>query len=194
MVITAAKQKRRRSAKPRLSREAWLEQALQVLARQGNAKLRVETIAAALDVTTGSFYWHFADRDMFLESLVRHWATTMTDSAIEQARQVSGDAAKRLKTVMETVVRADLAQYDVSVRAWAAQEPKIRPIVADVDARRVNFLRSLVAELGFEGNSLDMRVQAILGYLSIDPAIRKNGENQRRLDMLDDFHAMIVAR
>ena len=153
-----------------------------------------ETIAAALGVTTGSFYWYFADREAFLKSLVEYWATAMTDPAIEQASQLPGDASQRLKIVLDLVMRDDLARYDVSVRAWAAQEPTIRPIVAAADARRLGFLRSLFVEMGFTGNALEMRIRAVLGYLSIDPTIRQQSGSDQRLDMLDDFHAMIVAK
>lgn len=185
---------RKRPRGPRLSREAWLDQALQVLARDGNAKLRVETIAAALGVTTGSFYWHFTDRDAFLESLVMHWGVTMTDIAISQMNDLGGSPRGRIKALMDFVLRNDLARYDVSIRAWAAQEPKIRPIVAAVDGRRMDYIRSLLVPLGFTGNALEMRVRAILGYLSLDPIIRQQSGSDRRLEMLDDFHAMIVAQ
>jgi len=77
---------------PKYSCKEWLSLALDVLAREGNAKLRVEAIAAALGVTTGSFYWHFKNRSDFLESLVRHWGMVTTDPVIEH---VSGSPVMR---------------------------------------------------------------------------------------------------
>jgi AcrR family transcriptional regulator len=176
----------------RLSREAWLAQALDVLARHGNAKLRVETIAAALGVTTGSFYWHFKDRDEFLESLVRYWGTMSTDPVIEHVSNLGGDARQRLIALTDLVMRGDYARFDVSVRAWAAQEPAIQPLVIEVDRRRLAFVRSLFAELGFEGSELEMRTRACIGYISLDPAIRDASDDSRRFEMLERFQALIT--
>jgi AcrR family transcriptional regulator len=184
--------RQRRDPSSRLSREVWLAQALEVLARNGNAKLRVETIAAALGVTTGSFYWHFKDRDEFLESLVRYWGTMSTDPVIEHVSNLDGDARQRLVALTDLVMREDYAQFDVSVRAWAAQEPMIQPLVIEVDRRRLAFVRSLFAELGFEGSELEMRTRACIGYISLDPAIRDASDDGRRFEMLERFQALIT--
>jgi AcrR family transcriptional regulator len=184
--------RKRQDRSSRLSREAWLAQALDVLARNGNAKLRVETIAAALGVTTGSFYWHFKDRDEFLESLVRYWGTMSTDPVIEHVSNLHGDARQRLTALTDLVMREDYAQFDVSVRAWAAQEPAIQPLVIEVDRRRLAFVRSLFAELGFEGSELEMRTRACIGYISLDPAIRDASDDSRRFEMLERFQALIT--
>ena len=184
--------RKRQDRSSRLSREAWLAQALDVLARNGNAKLRVETIAAALGVTTGSFYWHFKDRDEFLESLVRYWGTKFTDPVIEHVSNLDGDARQRLIALTDLVMREDYAQFDVSVRAWAAEEPAIQPLVIEVDQRRLAFVRSLFAELGFEGSELEMRTRACIGYISLDPAIRDASDDSRRFELLERFQALIT--
>jgi AcrR family transcriptional regulator len=53
----------------RLSREEWLSRALQVLSREGKAKLKIESLTKNLGVTKGSFYWHFKGRAEFVRSL-----------------------------------------------------------------------------------------------------------------------------
>lgn len=193
MDTTSPRRSARKGRSTRLSREAWLAQALEVLAQQGNAKLRVETVAAALGVTTGSFYWHFKDRDAFLESLVRYWGTAYTDEVIEQMTGVEGDAKHRFRMLLETVVRGNYAGYDVSVRAWAAQEPKILDLVAEVDQRRLAFMGSLLAEIGFEGEELEMRTRTALGYLVFDAliAVARNDDSER-FRMLERFEALIT--
>ena len=178
---------------PRYSREEWLSLALDVLARGGNAKLRVEAIAAALGVTTGSFYWHFKDRSDFLESLVRHWGVVTTDPVIEHVSGSPGDAKSRLYALLDIVFRMNLARYDVSVRAWAAQEPSIEPLVAEVDERRFGFVRSLLSEIGFQDQELEMRVRACIGYLILDPTVFDSTRDEKyRFEMLTLFHAVIT--
>jgi AcrR family transcriptional regulator len=47
----------------RRDRTQWLEAALKVVARDGGARLRIDTLVNELGVTKGSFYWHFSGRD-----------------------------------------------------------------------------------------------------------------------------------
>ena len=135
----------------RLSREEWLSQALEILAREGNAKLRVDAICKALGVTKGSFYWHFRDRRDFLRSLIEYWSTAFTTVGIDAIQGLQGDARERLFGLMKLLHDAGYPRHDVSVRALAAQEPELAEIVRNVDRQRLAYVRSLFAEMGFSG-------------------------------------------
>ena len=52
-----------------LSREDWIDFALQKLSEEGIDKVKIAPLARVLAVTKGSFYWHFKDRNDFLEQL-----------------------------------------------------------------------------------------------------------------------------
>ena len=69
-----------KAATPRLTREDWLLQALEVLAAQGPAKLNIQSLCQALGVSRGSFYWHFADRAEFIAALLELWFQAYTAS------------------------------------------------------------------------------------------------------------------
>ena len=43
----------------RLTREDWVLAALQVLLKEGIEAVQITALAQALNVTRGSFYWHF---------------------------------------------------------------------------------------------------------------------------------------
>ena len=62
-----------KSAKQTLHRDQWLKQALDVLFSSGISSVKVETLARELDVTKGSFYWHFENRDELLHHMVDWW-------------------------------------------------------------------------------------------------------------------------
>ena len=62
-----------RNSVQNLSREDWLEKALNVVSRVGGAKLRINNLVTEVGVTKGSFYWHFKDREDFVRSLIDHW-------------------------------------------------------------------------------------------------------------------------
>lgn len=176
----------------RLSREMWLAEALQVLTRSGNAKLRVDTIARALGVTKGSFYWHFKDREDFVASIIDYWDTRFTRPVVETVSTSTGDARQRLWVLMEMVHSRDYARYDVSVRAWAAQEPWIFDLCSQVDAKRHEFVRSLFAEIGFEGLECEVRTRASIAYLSYGVKAGPRLNKADRLRMLKLQHELLT--
>ena len=59
-MLSMAKQKK---TKPnRLTREEWLQKSLDLLISGRHGKLRIDNITKELNVTKGSFYWHFKNR------------------------------------------------------------------------------------------------------------------------------------
>lgn len=61
------------SGKQSLTAEAWMEAALDVIAAAGLQAVAVEPLARRLNVTKGSFYWHFASREALLEAALCRW-------------------------------------------------------------------------------------------------------------------------
>jgi len=177
----------------RLSRDKWLARALEILAREGQAKLRVDAICNALGVTKGSFYWHFKDRDDFLRSVVMFWSDRFTDLVTAQVNEISAPVRDRLRALMHAVSEGGFARYDVSIRAWAAQDPKlIAGIVRAVDKRRLAFVRGLFAELGFDRCEAEMRARACVAYLSYEESVLTRSAKNDRSRLLDRFVELII--
>ena len=61
----AAKQKIRR-----LTRQDWIDAAINRLLKTGVDAVRVEPLADEIGVSRGSFYWHFKSRGELLEARV----------------------------------------------------------------------------------------------------------------------------
>jgi AcrR family transcriptional regulator len=148
----------------RLSREEWLMLALEEVAKEGGAKLRIDKLVEGLGVTKGSFYWHFKDRDDFVKSLVQFWVEYTTTSVIEIMSQARGNAQERLLKLMEVIFTQGLDKYELPMRAWAVEEPQVAGVVQEMEARRLAFIRSLFAEMGFQGPDLEMRTRLLVCY------------------------------
>lgn len=177
----------------RLNREEWLAQALDILALEGGAKLRVDAICDALRVTKGSFYWHFKDRDDFVRSVVQFWSTRFTDPVIARINELGGTANARLNSLLRFVSEGEFARYDVSIRAWALQDPDlVAAIVKDVDERRLAFVGSLFTEMGFKGRDAEMRARACIAYLSYEASVLVKVTKKNRAKMLDQFLEVVM--
>jgi AcrR family transcriptional regulator len=66
-----------KTSNSRLNRDSWLSLALEILAKEGRAKIQIEYLAEKLGVTRGSFYSHFSDRRDFNKSIAVYWAETL---------------------------------------------------------------------------------------------------------------------
>ena len=152
----------KKTKKTKLTRQKWLEFSLELLIKEGNTKLRIDNLVRCMGVTKGSFYWHFKNRDDFILSLVEHWIKISTLVVVEHMQQIPGDGKKRLFELLKFIVINDLTRYDVAIRAWALMEPQVAHIVRKADQRRLDFVRNLFAEMGFERNELKMLVSVLV--------------------------------
>ena len=72
----------KRLDEPTLTAADWAEAALQLIAEAGLGSLTVDTLAARLGVTKGSFYWHFKGRSELLAAALGRWEQRATAETI----------------------------------------------------------------------------------------------------------------
>ena len=82
--------------KSRLSREHWIEAALDALGEGGVGAVAVEPLAARLGVTKGSFYWHFPSREALLVAALERWEAMEQETVFGKLEAIS-DPRARLK-------------------------------------------------------------------------------------------------
>jgi AcrR family transcriptional regulator len=190
-------QKRPDEPELRFHKEAWLRAAIEVLAREGQAKLRVDALAHELGLTKGSFYHHFENRDDFVHCLLDYWSRTYTDQIIEEVSAAKGTPEARLLQVMQGIERRGLDRYDIAFRSWAAQEPSVAKSVRKVDLARYRFIRSLFAEMGFEGDDLEDRVRVWLVFESAKRTIylpKRSGNDEESIIRRHAFLTQALSR
>ncbi|WP_425043515.1 TetR/AcrR family transcriptional regulator [Primorskyibacter sp. S87] len=98
----------------RFDRAAWLTAALDVLARDGQALIRVEKLAAELGVTKGSFYHQFKSRAEFVDALLEFWEEHYTLRMKRQLEASTESPRERLFWIMSAVHSQNLTRYDVA--------------------------------------------------------------------------------
>lgn len=168
----------------RLSREDWLRGGLDALSREGVPGLRTERLARQLGVTTGSFYWHFRDRNDFQKQLLDFWADEMTVHVMEEMDRSGGDVRERVRGLFTRIIADRLARYETPVRAWALTYARARDAVARVDRLRLDYVTELLRGLGFRGAQPEMRARALLLCVMAEPAFFVDDDEAARLRWL----------
>ena len=145
--------------KDRLTREQWIAHGLRTLAREGEGALKTGMLAEGLQVSRGSFYWHFESIADFRSQLLAVWRERATDDVIREIdSSIVGPA--RLTYLMKLAFDEDRS-LDRAFRAWAANDLKAAKVVATVDARRVTYIAKLLRESGVESRKSMPRAEFI---------------------------------
>lgn len=157
--------------KHNLSRDDWIEAALDWIAEHGVASLAVEPLARSLGVTKGGFYWCFASRDELLEAALARWEFLGTDEIIRTVGQ-SADAPAQVRELLSVVMqrvrsRTPEAQRIVRLQyalSCASNDPLVAPVIARATAARIAFLVHTLKLAGLPTKLAKQR--AVLGYAS----------------------------
>ena len=144
------------------ARSRWIDAGLQALAAGGPDAVRIEPLAAALGVTKGGFYWHFAGRPALLDALLDTWERRSTDDVLEQVEEAGGDARAKLRRAGALTFSADLAPIDLAIRDWARRDPAVAVRLRRVDDRRMDYLRSQFAT--FCPDPEDVEARSLLAF------------------------------
>ncbi len=171
----------------RLGRREWIDAGLKALGEHGVEAVRVERLAEALEVTKGSFYWHFKDRAALLEALLEAWRASATRAVIDEVEAKGGDAVARLRALSMIVPRLD-SRLEWAVRVWAGKDERARAALGEIDRRRIDYLTSLFCELSFTREEAVARARlayhALVGRLAMNERIARADRLAERLDII----------
>ncbi len=141
----------------------WEQAALELIADQGVSALGVEPLARRLDITKGSFYWHFSGRDDLLERALARWEN-QDRFHLQQSLSVDSLPADRLAEFVWRTSRQTLTHRIYVALCAMPNDPRIGPVIKRVTARRIKYLGNAFGELGL--SEQDARHRANLVYSS----------------------------
>ncbi|WP_375550848.1 TetR/AcrR family transcriptional regulator [Rhodophyticola porphyridii] len=145
------------------SRNAWVAAALGLFERGGPKAVRIDAIAKSLQITRGSFYWHFANRADLLNALLERWTKEQTQTIIAENEAQGGTPRARLLRLLK-VCAADDGKLELGIRDWAKEDGKARAVLKGVDEYRTRYLAQLIEGCGH--STRESEVRASLVYLS----------------------------
>jgi AcrR family transcriptional regulator len=153
------------AAPTRTPRSTWIEEGLRALGVGGPDAVRIETLAEALGVSKGGFYWHFDDRRALLEEMLDTWERVVIDEAIERVEAGGGDARAKLERLFALASSPEaraLGSIDLAVRHWARREQAVAERLRRVDNRRMEYMRTLFAAFCPDAGEVEARCLLVL--------------------------------
>jgi AcrR family transcriptional regulator len=146
----------------RLTRQVWVQAALDAIAEGGLAAVAVAPLAKQLGATKGSFYWHFANRGALVEAALADWERSHTEAVIAEIEASSNDALQQLRLLFKHVTAlAARDRIELALLATAGH-PTVQPVLERVTRRRIEFVAELFQRLGFPRAQAKRR--ALLAY------------------------------
>ncbi|MER5930876.1 TetR/AcrR family transcriptional regulator [Streptomyces sp. NPDC002054] len=151
----------------RTPRGTWIEEGLRALAAGGPEAVRIESLAQAIGVSKGGFYWYFRNRDALLTEMLDTWERGVTEAVIDQVESGGGDARAKLERLFAIVDSAGDdpvtgTATDLAVRDWARRDEAAAQRLRHADTRRMQYLRSLFR--AFCPDEDDVEVRCMLTF------------------------------
>lgn len=153
-----------------LSAGDWEQQALVLIAEKGIRAVAVESLAARMGVTKGSFYWHFQNRESLLEQSLIRWEKH--DAAnLQTSLGAITDPRERLRSFFRRTGREKLTHNVYSSLCMASDHPQVEPLLERVAQRRMKHIAKAFEEIGFDPQEASHRARltysAYLGFLQL---------------------------
>lgn len=151
-----------------LDRKAWVVAAIELLAKEGVAGLRVELLAKHLKVTKGSFYWHFKDRRDLLDAVLEHWKDGRIRDIVKQTRAEPGQELSQIHHVIDVYSASRSRKgmmIELAVRDWARRDAVAGQVVEEVDTTRLECARSLFLACGVPMAEASSRSMLLYAYV-----------------------------
>ena len=145
-------------APARTPRDVWIKEGLRALGVGGPDAVRIESLAQALGVTKGGFYWHFADRGALLTEMLDTWERVVSEDVITRVEAGGGEARVRLKRLFGIALAIDdMVGIEMAIRDWGRRDPEVAARLKRLDNRRMDYMRSLFGELTSDEDDVEVR-------------------------------------
>lgn len=154
----------------KVTRADWLALAMDVLVSDGVEQVKVLSLASRMGVSRSSFYWYFKSRQELLDALLDRWQSTNTAAIVAQSELPAATITQAVCNVQRCVVNPDLfdTALDFAVRDWARRSGRVRRMLDQSDATRLDALTAMFARFGYDDAEAITRARVLyymqLGY------------------------------
>jgi AcrR family transcriptional regulator len=170
-----------------ISTEDWIRIARMTLIKEGIAGVKVDRLARKAGVTRGGFYYRFKDHQALLDALLQDWRETNNKPILDVLYGPGTPAERFLGLARLWLDERDFdPDYDTAVRAWSQVSQKVAAAVHEIDDSRIQALRKLFIEAGYEEDEAFVRARISyfhqVGYYAM--GIRESAKRRAELSEL----------
>lgn len=155
------------------SEELWLDAAHKMLIESGVESVKVMSLAAALNMSRTSFYWHFSDRNALLDALIERWKSQNTGNLIAQTELYAETITEAMLNLFDCWIDPQLfdASMDFAIRNWAHHSAKLKHILELTDQQRIDAIDGMFSRFRFNDEQAEVRARTVyytqVGYISM---------------------------
>jgi AcrR family transcriptional regulator len=169
----------------KVTRQDWLNVAMDTLISDGIDQVKVLTLAHRLEVSRSSFYWYFKSRQDLLDALLDHWLATNTQALVRHAAKPADTIAAAVCNVFLGFIDPDQFnnKLDFAIRDWARKSGKVRRVMDRSDGQRLEALTQMFTRHRFPQEEALTRARTLY-YMQIgynDAELQEPMEERLRL-------------
>lgn len=169
----------------RLTVDDWIAAALRLLTTEGAGAIKVSRLCDELDVTKGSFYWHFTDVAGLMAAVAERCLRLHDTTSQQLARLADAPPRRRIEATLELGSDSDRWALEVAARTWADTQPLLSESVAALDEQVVAVAHNALRELGFDEAEAHARALTALymgvGHLHTRSRRAPDSPDERRI-------------
>jgi AcrR family transcriptional regulator len=105
-----------------MTSEDYFEAAFRILATRGAEGVTIVNLCEELNVTKGSFYYHFYNMPEFVEAFVHYWEGSF--AAMMSAHLAETDHLRQMASMMMSIANLN-HEAEAALRAWGHSNPLI---------------------------------------------------------------------
>ena len=178
--------KKTRGGVPTRTAADWEEGALDVMAARGVGALSIPDLARSLNVTKGSFYWHFSGLDDLVTRAISRWEAS-DKTTLEEIRRIEKPVT-RLRTLFSQAMSAERAQrLFLALSLWPTD--RSAAALRKVSVRRLRLLVETYRELGLPDETAQQ--QGLLAYSAYIGGVHLRNADTPWLRTPDDVAAYV---
>ena len=157
-------------ARNTLTSKSWIEAAFRSLTVGGPQAIRAEAIARDLNVSKGSFYWHFENVETLKKQMLALWREQATEGIISALEGTQASAPDKLRGLVEIATGNLNIPYggvmaEAAIRDWGRYDANAAETVKAVDRQRLEYLDMLFAQSGAKKDKIRMNSVILYGAL-----------------------------
>ena len=150
-----------------LQKEDWIYAGRTLMAAKGVEAVKVEILARQLEVSKGSFYWHFKNRRELLEAILQDWENeTLWLIQQSQTAATSKERLVKLFALVEEICKPP--DPEAAIFLWANRDIAVQERVRILETKRVGYLTELLQDYGFSEKEASHKAEvayfALMGF------------------------------